>query len=38
MATILGPVSWALLKPVDVYGNEKEIPTGKGKDENRNRC
>lgn len=38
MTTGLGPVCWALLKPVDGYGNEKEVPKGKGEDESRNRC
>lgn len=36
--TILEPVCWDLLKPVDGYGNEKEVPEGKGEDENSNRC
>lgn len=38
MTTILGPVCWDLLKPVDGYGNEKDAPKGKGEDENSNRC
>lgn len=31
MTTVLGPVCWVLLNPVDGYGNEKDSPKGKGK-------